>query len=100
MSGLSKEDNKPSKQTTKMIMTRSMTAMRDGGLCFSHPALANVPAVKFVIAFNGGFEGYLSFEDAYGDYAFQKHKHGKCWLLKAAKVEELVATGRVKKQRK
>ena len=63
----------------------------DNFLSFWHPALKNQPQVKWVILFNGGFEGYLCLDDAKGDLAFQRHKHGAGTILEVKPLEQMVA---------
>ena len=60
-------------------------------LSFWHPALKNQPQVKWVILFNGGFEGYTSLDDAKGDFAFQRNKHGAGSILEVKPADQMVA---------
>ena len=79
-----KAELKESNTKAKMIMTRSLTKMMNTLPTYSHPALAEAPEVKFIIAYgNGGAEGYLTFEDAYGDLEYHKFIYGDAWIFKA-----------------
>jgi hypothetical protein len=68
-----------------MVMTRSMYKMMNTSLTYSHPALADVPYVKWVIVTRNGFDGYATFEDARRDLPYQKYIHGCAMLLRANK---------------
>lgn len=87
-----KKQNKTIK-AFKMVMTRSMYKKMNECVKYYHPALANVPSVKYVIIFKDGLEGYQSFEDAIGDYAYQYYKHNHAVLAEAVRKEYLVAGG-------
>jgi hypothetical protein len=73
-----------------------MYKVMNSSLCFTHPALENQPQVKWVIVTRTGFEGYATFEDAYGDYPYQRFIHGFAWIHKVAAQTDRVAKVRIR----
>lgn len=70
-----------------------MSKMMEGCLSWSHPALANVPSVKWVILTNNGVECYQTFEDALGDLPYRKSINKFATIAKAVRAEAMVASG-------
>ena len=71
-----------------------MSKMMNECLSYSHPALAKVPDVKWVILTNNGVECYQTFEDAYGDLPYRKSINRFATIAKAVRGKSIVAGGR------